>query len=456
MPTRAAALGCFLSLLLPAAASAQGFGIYEQGSCTMARAGAAVAEPCADASAIYVNPAGLAGQKGVILTSGATLVFGAGHFTSDVGRVGDLTSDVGYPPHLYLVYGLNEKLAFGAGLYAPYGLNIKWPLDFEGRFVSYHTDLKTLYIQPSVGYAVNERLSVGGGLIIAASMLRLNRREDLARVPIPSAPGLTFGALVDQGTDFANTDLTSEWSTGIGAHVGVVIKANDRLRIGAKYLSQVSFDYEGTANFSAAGGPFVVTKANPLGLPVGTPLDAAVSQVVGALQDQPATTDLKMPAQFQVGVSVHATDAVRVSADYQWIDWSVFDAVPLDFANAVPPDEVLVENFVDTSGLRVGVDYQWHPNLRVSGGYFYNQAAAPDETVTPILPEAKRNHMTLGFGWNASDKLTLDAAYQYVHAADRRGRVVNPPAGQLPTVALNTGVYHIRAYLLGLSLTYRF
>src|SRR5215510_7016290 len=91
--------------LVATGVQAQGFGIYEQGSCTMARAGAAVAEPCADASAIYVNPAGLAGQKGVILTSGATLVFGAGRFTSDAGLVGDLTSDVGYPPHLYLAYG---------------------------------------------------------------------------------------------------------------------------------------------------------------------------------------------------------------------------------------------------------------------------------------------------------------------------------------------------------------
>ena len=54
------------------------------------------------------------------------------------------------------------------------------------------------------------------------------------------------------------------------------------------------------------------------------------------------------------------------------------------------------------------------------GGYALNQAAAPDETVTPLLPEARRNHLTAGWGlgsgrrsrsiWRTSSSLTrIDA-----------------------------------------------
>src|SRR5437879_1201387 len=43
-----------------APASAQGFSVYEQGACAMGRAGAGVAAPCEDGSAIFFNPAGLA------------------------------------------------------------------------------------------------------------------------------------------------------------------------------------------------------------------------------------------------------------------------------------------------------------------------------------------------------------------------------------------------------------
>ena len=95
------------------------------------------------------------------------------------------------------------------------------------------------------------------------------------------------------------------------------------------------------------------------------------------------------------------------------------------------------------------------PELQLRAGYAYNQAAAPDETVTPLLPEASRNHFTAGLGWTPRANLTLDLAYQFVRHADRRGRVVNPPPGEAPTVALNSGLYRSRADLLGFTLTYR-
>jgi long-chain fatty acid transport protein len=162
-----------------------------------------------------------------------------------------------------------------------------------------------------------------------------------------------------------------------------------------------------------------------------------------------------MPAQFVVGLSVHVSPRVKVLTDYQWVGWSAFDTVTLDFSQPIPPDEQLVQNYRDTSALRLGVDFQTSQALRVSGGYFFNQAAAPDENVTPLLPDARRNHLTAGVGWNMRPHLTLDLAYQFVHYSPRRGRVVNPDPGQLPTVALNSGVYRTRGDLLGITLTYQ-
>src|SRR2546425_13244755 len=45
----------------PPLVSAQGFGLYEHNSCTMARGGVAAASPCPDGSPIFFNPAGLVG-----------------------------------------------------------------------------------------------------------------------------------------------------------------------------------------------------------------------------------------------------------------------------------------------------------------------------------------------------------------------------------------------------------
>ena len=58
------ALGGAVIAAAPSAAVAQGFGIFEHGSCGMGRAGAGSAAPCQDGSAIFFNPAGIAGMQG--------------------------------------------------------------------------------------------------------------------------------------------------------------------------------------------------------------------------------------------------------------------------------------------------------------------------------------------------------------------------------------------------------
>src|SRR5437879_10489364 len=76
--------GLVLCAVVPTLLGAQGFGIYEQGTCAMGRAGAGVAAPCSDGSAMFFNPAGLAGLTGGHVTIGATLLDVPGGFTADV------------------------------------------------------------------------------------------------------------------------------------------------------------------------------------------------------------------------------------------------------------------------------------------------------------------------------------------------------------------------------------
>jgi long-chain fatty acid transport protein len=439
-------------LVVPTCVGAQGFGIYELSACAMARGAAGVAQPCEDGSAIAVNPAAIAGHEGVTFGNGGLLVFGAGSFTSDDSTRTPLERAIALVPYAYLAYGVNSRLAVGFGGYAPYGLGVKWPLEFDGRFVSFDSTQTTLYLQPTVAYALTKALSVGGGATVALSSVELNRREDLATVPLGTT-GLSFGALVSDRTDFVTTQLSASGATGVGFNAGMRLQINDRVQVGAKYMSAIRLSYEGDATFTPVPGSIVVTKANPLGLPIGAPLDPLVGQVLSNLPNQSASTELELPAQFVVGIAVRPIDPLTIFADYQWVGWSVFDTVTLDFANPSTPDEQLEQGYRDTGAVRLGVEYGVAPGLRLRSGYAYTQAAAPDQTVTPLLPEAQRDHVMVGAGWAFRPRLTLDVAYHFVAHADRRGRVVNRPPGS--NVDLNSGVYRSRGDLLGLTLTYR-
>lgn len=449
-----AALLLVVFVVAPSTAHAQGFGIYEHGACMMARGATGVALPCDDGSAIAVNPAGIVGPEGFTIGLGGLVVVTSGGFDGDDGVRGDLERSAAVPPFAYVLYGASPRLAFGAGLYVPYGLGVEWPLDFAGRFVSFDTELRSIYVQPSVAYAISDWFSVGGGPTIVVSSVELNRREDLAAIPLGTT-GLTFGALVDPQTDLATTTLSASNATGVGVNVGALARLHERVRVGARYMSAVEVSYDGDVTFAPVGGEYRVTRPNPLGLPVGAPIDNLVAQVLANLPDQGVRTKLEMPAQFVVGASVRVAPRVTLLADYQWVGWSAFDAVELDFANPSTPDERLIQNYDDTSAFRLGTELEMTQAFRLRAGYAHTQAAAPDETVTPLLPEARRNHATVGFGWTPRPGITIDVAYQFVAQADRRGRTVSPPRGVPPSAALNNGLYSFRADLIGFMVTFR-
>src|SRR5205807_5354532 len=165
-----------------------------------------------DGSALFLNPAGLAGLTGGRVTVGVTLIDIQGGFTDDVFQQHASLDDplIGVP-QLYISYGATSKLGIGVGLFAPYGLETKWSMTFDGRFAGYKNILKSVYIQPTLAYQLSPRLSLGAGLDIVLGKVELNQRLDLAQAPVPLAgvpPGTTFGQFgIAPGTDFANTHL---------------------------------------------------------------------------------------------------------------------------------------------------------------------------------------------------------------------------------------------------------
>ncbi len=173
------------------------------------------------------------------------------------------------------------------------------------------------------------------------------------------------------------------------------------------------------------------------------------------LSTQAVTAGIKMPDQAVLGMALHATPAVTFLFDFQWINWSVFDTLRAEFQYQ-DEDLVLVENYKDTYGLRFGVDWAANEKLAVRGGYLYHGAAAPDETVTALLPEGTRNEFTLGLGYKFGRVVRADIAYQYLRQNDRRGRTRDALPGQAPTTDLNSGIYQFYAHLLGVTVAVHF
>ena len=451
-------LGCAIVIAgLAAPLAGQGSSVYNQSACASAKGGAVVASPCFDASSIYYNPGALALMPSAA-SAGLTVVYNTGSFTYDTTGV-EVQRDWAAPvvPQAYASFrfGQDQRFAAGFGVWAPYGLGIEWPEDFEGRFISWKTALRGIYLQPTISWQlIPGKLAIGGGPQIVFGGIELNQNVDA-----PVASDTLAGLGVPLGTDIATANLAGS-GVGFGGQIGLYYTFNERFAIGARYMLPVQVDLDGDADFERVLNPDIILRIpDETGTTQSVPLDDLVAPRFaegGALADQSATAGLEFPPQAVVGFRFGATPMIAISGDYQWTGWSTFDQISASFENGGNLDLIL--NYEDTHTFRTGATVEASEALQLRGGFIYNTAASPDETVTPVLPEAERQLYSVGFGYDFG-AIHADAYYNYVNQADRRGRVRSelPPSIIDETAdQLNAGVYSSTAHLFGLTLSYVF
>jgi long-chain fatty acid transport protein len=401
----------------------------------------------------------LPATPGFSFYGGAAIIKIDGDFTRDTSFT-TYKSDVptSIVPHVFLNYRGAGKLAYGIGAYVPYGLTSQWADDFPGRFSAKKASLQTIYVQPNIAYQLTDNWSVGGGPIYGHSSVELIQAVDLAGVSTSAtAPGPTFGQLgIPARTEFARAKIkgsSSAWGLAFGIHG----KLSPTWEMGLRFLSQLSFKYDDAdATFEPRPTGLVLAANNPFGVPANTPVDALVASQftgTGALTAQKASTVIRHPAQIQTGFSYTGFEGTTLSFEYSYVGWQSFNQLPVNFAGGAP-SKVIVEEYNNTSGIRIGAERRMTSGLALRAGFAAATSAAPDQTVTPLLPEMDRGYGMLGVGIPVMGRLTLDGAYAHIFTHGRRGRIDERATGSTDAqaLALNSGFYSLSANIFSLSL----
>lgn len=459
------------------ALSAQGFGLNEIGSCSVGRAGAGVAAPCQDASRIYWNPATTASLEPgrVSLLVGAAPISVDGGFIQDTTLIrypGNVPTEV--PPHLFVNYSGNlnrygvSRFGVGLGVYVPYGLTSEWNSDFPGRFAAKKASLQTIYIQPNFAVeVVPNRLFIGAGPVIGYSTVELVQGVDLAEQALPTDPTgtLTFGNIgIPPLTEFARGNLKGDAWAG-GFHVGAQAQITPTFSIGGRLLSALFFEYEGDVNFVQIPTNITLAANSPLvgGSGPSVRLDDVLAPQFGAsgpLVRQDVKTQIKHPAQLQVGLGYTGLERTTLNLDYNYTKWDQFDVLPVTFLGpAATRSRDIIEDYENSHSFRVAGEHQFQgstaaPFLNgVTGraGFNYVNTPAPDITVTPLLPDMDRYNFGIGAGIPLG-RTVLDLSYLRVETPGRRGRIVERTAAETDPAALNSGWYELTANVFSISL----
>jgi long-chain fatty acid transport protein len=232
-------------------------------------------------------------------------------------------------------------------------------------------------------------------------------------------------------------------------------------QVGGRFLSQLVFSYDdANATFTQTPTGLILAQNNVI-VPGGAsaPVDALLAAQFapgGALVAQGVSTEIAHPAQAQLGFAYTGLSRATLSADYAWTGWKSFRDLPVAFQGpAASSSRVLVEDYNNTSALRLGAEYRLRKNeVRLRAGFTTAGAAAPAETVTPLLPDMHRELAMFGVGVPFAHAWMFDAAYSHVFTPGRRGRTDEPVSGAVAPLALNNGAYTLSANIWSFGLRY--
>ena len=450
----------------PRAARGQGFGLNDIGSCAVARAYATTGSPCRDASTIYWNPGAAATLPGLSVYLGGDIIGVKGGFTAD-STLRHYSANVPtlFVPSAFLNYGTQlgaRRASVGIGIYVPYGLTSQWRSNFPGRFEAQTASLRTIYFQPNVAIEIIPGvLSVGGGPVIGHSDVVLDQALDLSAVGVPGE-GATFGQLgIPQGTEFGIAKLNGS-ATAYGFSAGALFRPGHDFQIGARFLSALAFDYNNaTARFQQIPTGLILAGNNAFNVPGGTPVDAILAPQfsdTGALSRQGVRTRIVHPLQAEGGVAYTGLPQTTFDVDYAYIGYQSFQNLPVTFtgpAGAAGLSRILLEDYTSSWSLRGSAEHifgETEHGIAARAGFSYISTPAPQETVTPLLPDMNRYNLSGGVGFPLARMLTLDVAYLHVFTAGRRGRLAERTDASQTAAELNSGFYTLAADVFTASL----
>jgi long-chain fatty acid transport protein len=386
-------------------AEASGFHIDEQDARATGRAGAVTASP-GNASAIYYNPAGIAELPGLELDAGVSLVAPRATFRpADGGSETSARADDFYLPHLYASYRLEQTLALGIGLNAPFGLSLSWPASSPGRAVVRDISLNTLFIMPTVGVNLSRwarGLSFGLGVDLVPANVSLER-------------DILFGS------DVGNVALSAT-AFGVGGRAGLLYRPHglEQLSIGLTYRSPVKLSFSGTADF-----------------------DAPAAYRASLPPDGDARTKVTLPQTLDLGVAFAPLPEWELEVDLNWLGWSSFDELSLQ----LPGDQksVVSRDWRNTIALRAGTEYTYDKRWSGRVGVIWDQGPVPTRTLDFQLPDRDRVDLTLGAGAAITKAVRADLAALWVlpgNATTSNDDPYQPPI---------KGEYHVQAWVFSLS-----
>lgn len=364
-------------------------------------------------SSMFFNPGAFARLDSSHVYLGGSFIFANTWYKELEPGIYNTTTKkgIGTPVMLYASYqpASLPDFNFGIGVYTPFGSGIAYEDDWLGMAVLQEMSLRTIFIQPTVGYRINDRISVGAGYVFGTGNFLLRKA-----VPVQ-----------DSNEEYGQGELTGN-ATGHGFNVGVHFRATDALDIGLSYRSGVSVSTdEGEAKFTV---PSSLSEYFPT---------TSFSTAIG------------LPSVMNFGISYTVAEKHLFAFDINYVGWSSYDTLAFDFAeNTEKLDDINSPRmYNDAMIFRLGYQMTQSEKLQLRAGVYYDLTPVDDPYITPETPDTDKLGVTAGASYAPSSNFVIDISFLWAEGQIRTATNQETQFG---------GTWKSRAFIPGIGLQYIF
>ena len=349
-----------------------------QNATGMGHTGVAVTD---SAEVVFFNPAAMSFlEADSNFTTGVTLINSKIKYQNTLANIAAETNNpTGTPLYLYYSKKINKKISYGLGVYTPYGNTVEWEKDWPGSHLVNNISLKTVTIQPTISYKINNMFSVGLGPTYTNGQVELNRNltTDLA-----------------DANGRANVTVNASGITAWGYNIGFLAAPVKPLSIGLNFRSR--------SNLKAKGG-----NADFENVPANIPVEQQNITV-----DTKFDAELVLPAELTIGISYNIDSKTILAADINRTFWSAYKSLDLEFDTG--NTSLGPRNYTDANVYRIGIQHKLNSNLIVRTGAYFDDTPIEEGYHTPETPRNNSIGLTAGASFKVSKRLYVDFSFLYL------------------------------------------
>jgi long-chain fatty acid transport protein len=334
-----------------------------------------------------------------------------------MGGPGTITSD----SNNFLIpeFGYNRtydaKTSYGLTVYGNGGMNTDYPTNPVGGSTAMGVNLQQLVVAPTLSYKLDETQSVGVSPLFIYQTINIKGISHFGDMRYSQNP-----------VKLSNNGTSS--STGMGVRLGYFAKLNDRLDIGVSYSPKTKM-----SKFDEYTGLF--------------------------------NSSFDIPENYNLGAAIKLTPGVKLSMDYQRINYNKVKAIGAPTANllACQANSSCLGGangpgfgWQNINVIKLGVEWQQTAALTLRAGFNRsdNPVKSEDVTFNIMAPGIMTKHYTFGGTYALDKEREVTLAYMYAPESTVTGTNLFEPARFVPPGSKDT--IRMKQQSLGVQYAWKF